>query len=478
MTKRPFRLRAIGPRKYLSSFIPMYVVQCLLEAFGSAVSFEDIASSYCETGRNLNSTAEMLCNIQSEAQTTDGGSSSTDKGGIVKLNPDKCSASIGTVSGVIGKDYCNPRRRRSEGSKERFKPVKVNSIDFPAAEIWGEEKEPRVTTQPMDNDLGEFLYRMLGTGFQLDMGVIQQVIGQCGYNMPMCIDKLLDISAATLEKSDDVIGISTTTEMNNIRNVGSTSCPKQSKLLSGSDASGGDLVLPQTKIGRKDVEREILEALFGAPDRFQDHHQSTRPVRTHKQSSYGRIVAKPMEEKIVDDFTFITRQTINCRNSEANEESYDELRKAVAENWVTMKEYYKASMDAFMKKEFESAQNLLEQGDFYKTKAREADEKSAQKLIENSNKEEEYCINVHFLEPKDALSHMRLYLSSLCGLSSIQFMKVVVGTGGDKKDKRRKLLITKLLEEEGIAWTEEENGWTISIRVDQIDHNKLSFINK
>ncbi|XP_042021716.1 putative nuclear RNA export factor SDE5 isoform X2 [Salvia splendens] len=449
----------------------------LLEAFGSAVSFEDIASSYCETGRNLNSTSEMLCNIQSE---NGGSSSSTDKGRIVKLNSDKCSASIGTVSGVIGKDYVNPWRRRSDGPKERFKPMKINSIDFPVAEIWGEEKEPRVATQPMDNVLGEFLYRMLGTGFQLDMGVIQQVIGQCGYNMPMCIDKLFDISAATLEKSDDVIGISTTTEMmSKIHNAGSTSCPKQSQLLSGSDASGGDLsVLPQTDIGKKDVQREILEALFGAPNRFEDHHQSNRPVRTHKQSSYGRIVAKPMEEKIVDDFTFITRQTINCRNSEANDESYDELRKAVAENWVTMKFYYKASMDAFMKKEFESAQNLLEQGNFYKTKAREADEKSAQKLIENSNKEEEYCINVHYLEPKDALYHMKLHLSSLCGLSSIQFMKVVVGTGGDKKDKRRKLLITNLLEEEGITWTEEGNGWTISIRVDQIDHNKLSFINK
>ncbi|KAL1569902.1 putative nuclear RNA export factor SDE5 isoform X2 [Salvia divinorum] len=458
----------------------------LLEAFGSALSFEDIASSYCETGRNLDSTAEMLCNIQgstSDTQTADGlssGSSSTDKGRIVKLNSGKCSASIGTVSGVIGKDYVN-HRPHSKGSKERLKPMKINSNDFPVTEIWGEDKVPRVTSQahPMDNDLGEFLYKMLGTGFQLDMGVIQQVIGQCGYNMPMCIDKLLDISAATLEKSDDVIGIATTNQkMNNIHNVGSTSCPKQSQLLSGSDASGGDLsVLPQTEIGRKDVQREILEALFSAPDRFQDH-QSTRPVRTHKQSPYGRIVAKPMEDKIVEDFTFITRQTINYRNYEANEASYDELRKAVMENWVTMKVYYKASMDAFIRKEFESAQNLLEQGDFYKTKAREADEKSAQKLIENSNKEEEYCINVHYLEPKDALYHMKLHLSSLCGLPSIQFMKVVVGTAGDKKDKRRKLLITKLLEEEGITWAEEGNGWTISIRVDQIDHNKLSFINK
>lgn len=29
-------------------------------------------------------------------------------------------------------------------------------------------------------------------------------------------------------------------------------------------------------------------------------------------------------------------------DNEADEESYDELRKAVTENWVTMKEYYKA----------------------------------------------------------------------------------------------------------------------------------------
>lgn len=38
--------------------------------------------------------------------------------------------------------------------------------------------------------------------------------------------------------------------------------------------------------------------------------------------------------------------------------------------------------------------------------------------------------------------------------------------------------ITNLLEEEGIPWTEEGNGWTISIRVDAIDHNKLSFANQ
>lgn len=38
--------------------------------------------------------------------------------------------------------------------------------------------------------------------------------------------------------------------------------------------------------------------------------------------------------------------------------------------------------------------------------------------------------------------------------------------------------VTKLLEEEGIPWTEEGNGWIVSLRVDEIDPNQLSFRTK
>lgn len=65
---------------------------------------------------------------------------------------------------------------------------------------------------------------------------------------------------------------------------------------------------------KKDTEREVLEALFSVPDRIYDHQKSTHPVRTHRQSPYGRIVAKPLEENLIEDFTFITRQPINDRS--------------------------------------------------------------------------------------------------------------------------------------------------------------------
>lgn len=168
-------------------------LQILLEAFGSAVSLDAIASSYCEAGRNLESTAEMLSNVQGSISATEDDPKKADKASsesssssslledshIVKPNSRKCSASIGTVSSVIGKDYINPRPQ-PKGLNEKLKPAKLNSNDFPVTEIWGEEKESEFTSQgqPVENDLGEFLYKMLGNGFQLDMGVIQQVIGE------------------------------------------------------------------------------------------------------------------------------------------------------------------------------------------------------------------------------------------------------------------------------------------------------------
>ncbi|KAK4398392.1 putative nuclear RNA export factor SDE5 [Sesamum angolense] len=473
----------------------------LLEAFGSIVSLDDIASAYCEAGRNLCDAAEILCNKQGSISGTSSSKSqdiventtSASSGGpsnnilenahITKSKSRKCSASMGTVSNVIGKDYITPRPQ-SNGLNEKLKPVKINSDDFPVSEIWDEKKDSASTSrsESMNSDVEEFLYKMLGNGFQLEKSLIQDVVGQCGYNMDMSIDKLLDLSAATLEKSDDVIGIAA----GNVKvafsmkkdslDLGSMSSRTESPVTdfsgrSKSDASSGE---PRTEMKKKDISREVLEALFSVPDVFEEKQECSNPIRPCRRLPYGQVVSKPPKDKFIEDFTFITRQP-NARTDEANQSSYEDLRKAVMEYWMTMKEYYKAAVDAFSRKDYENSQVFLEEGRFYMRKAREADEKSAQKLIEDSE-EEEFSLNMHYLEPKDALHHMKLHLTSL---SAFCYLKFVVGLDdGDKKDVRRKRLITKLLEKEGIPWTEEGNGWTISIRVDEIDPKKLSFANK
>ncbi|PIN22620.1 hypothetical protein CDL12_04658 [Handroanthus impetiginosus] len=486
----------------------------LLDTFGSVVSLEDIASAYCETGRNLNSTAEMLCNQQSKSADEGnstilssgcGSSNTSENAPMAKLKPKRCSAAMGTVSNVIGKDYIKPRPQ-SNGRNEKLKPLKLNADDCQFSEISDENEDilhdlylfpflylthshihykyemgclSIYTSFPLFHSSLHFFLKC----FKICNYILSGYSSQCGYNMARSIDKLLDLSAATLEKSDDVIGIADGNTMKNSLDLEPMSCREQSPVTDFSRRSNADVnsgngfLLPQTVTKKNDTQREVLEALFSGPNRIEEKQESSAPSRPCRQTPYGQVVAKPMEETIIEDFTFITRLTVN-RNDEANQNSYEDLRKAVREYWAAMKEYYKAALDAFTRKDFENARRLQEEGNFFMRKAQEADEKSAQKLID-SDEEEEFSLNMLYFEPKDAVNHMKLQLKALSGLPSICYLKVVVGTNsGDNKDGRRKRLITKLLEREGITWTEEGDGWTISIRVDEIDPKTLSFANK
>lgn len=469
----------------------------LLEAFGSVVSLEDIASAYCQAGRDIDITTDILCSKQDSAvgsstsktlESTESavsvysGCSSdnpSEKAVVARVKPKRSSASMGTVSCVIGREYITPKPQPNE-SHENHKPVKLNSDDFPVSEIWKENEVLETTSsgESMNHDMEEFLFKMLGEGFQQDMSVIHDVVGQCGYDMQTCVDKLLDLSASTLEKSDDVVCMAAgnKTEIG----VDLESMQSNGKSVNSYSVSTDELTLPRGGKKNNDIQREVLESLFRVPRKIEEKSESARPVRLKtRRSPYGQVVTKPLEETFIGDFTFITRQPVNNRDDEGNNNEYEELRKAVIEYWTAMKVYYKAAVDAFTNEDNEKAQKCLEMGHFFMKKARESDEKSAQKLIGNSDEQEEFLLNMHYFEPKDAVKHLRLQLTSLGGLPSFSCLKVVVGTNGeDTKEGRRKRLITKLLEKEGIPWTEEGNGWIISIRIDQIDPKKLSFANK
>ncbi|GJV89350.1 hypothetical protein Tco_1533288, partial [Tanacetum coccineum] len=75
--------------------------------------------------------------------------------------PKKSGASMGTISGMIGADY---------GS--------------------------------MNKDVEQFLLQMLGDGFKLDMEVIREVVGGCGYDIHQSLEKLMSMSASTLDLGD------------------------------------------------------------------------------------------------------------------------------------------------------------------------------------------------------------------------------------------------------------------------------------
>ncbi|KAA8526841.1 hypothetical protein F0562_008930 [Nyssa sinensis] len=477
----------------------------LLEAFGSMVSLKDIASAYRQAGHNIYTAGEILCNLLGSTSSTstyasmeelEGANASSehlsddmlDKPNYAARNsiaskPKKCSVSIGTVSGVIGREYARTRPLTNESCK-LTKPLKLNSKELPISEIWGEKAPPNVARdETMHKDVEEFLFTMLGDGFQLDKNVIQEVLGLCGYDVKKSMEKLLDISASTLEKSDDVVGIAAQNTMEKYSDLESSLCREKSHCMGAARSDKArsmtrrELESLKRDKDRYALQKEVLEALFNVPERVEEApKRAAKEVRRSRVS--GQVVVEPLKDTTTELIASTSKPQV-IEDDEESEDSYEMLRKAVKEYWITMKEYYKVAVDAFAKGDHARAYKFLEEGHFFKKKAREADEKSAQKLLETRDDEEAVPLDLHEHEPKEAVHLLRLHLSNLSGIPSIQYLRVIIRTNDeDTKGGARRRLIIKLLERESIKWTEEVNGQILLIRVDEINPKCLSFAKK
>lgn len=460
-------------------------MQGLVEAFASVCSTQEISSAYVQAGGNVDVAGEILYQLQRCTSKNGNGSSKSlavssyhhiipklknaeRNSGVLK--PKWCSVSMGTVSSVIGKEYVRPSKLEDVSYKVIKKPLKLDCKELPLHEIWDEKFAPEITVRNdnIHKDVEEFLFRMLGDGFQLDKKVIQDVLGLCGYDIKKSMERLLDLSAPTMEKSDDFIPENYTGKSPAIECLCNNGIPQF--------AQGIRRLSPKREKDRYDLQKEVLNALFTAPERTEKAPRLIRPMReVRRRKLFGKVV-----EPLVDT----TTKTVNIEQEATEEESIDDkdsyevLRKAVKEHWITMKEYYKAAVDAFAKGDQVRANKLLEQGQFFKKKAREADEISTQKIYE-TKRDDNVSLDLHEHEPREARRLLKLHLTSLSGIPSIQHLKVNIGSAEEDSTKgSRKRLIAKLLEKESIKWTEEEDGKIMFIRVDEVDPKRLSFANK
>ncbi|KAL1299499.1 hypothetical protein AAHE18_18G114800 [Arachis hypogaea] len=407
----------------------------LLESFGSLFSLEDIASAYCEAKRNVNMAAEILC-ASSNSDELKGTISEPTKvssasefpnslhgkrnSGAVKSKPHRVS--LGTVSGVVGKD-------------ER------DSLKIEAAK------------GSMRDDVVNFLFQMLGDGFELDKDKIHDVLGLCGYDVKKTMEELLDMSASRLEKGDDDHGLAGENLKDQHPDVSSASSEKECN-----------------SIDKVRLQKEILGSLFSFPQRSEELPKHRLPVRSTPYRYGRRVVRIPDDTPKVQQSTTVVPQVVK-EESDEDENSYNVLRRAVRENWATMKEYYSAAVDAFAKGDYARADRLMEQGHFYNRMAREADEKSAQKLLQSSESNDDAIpLDLSEHEPKEALRLVKFHLTTLSGIHSIKYLKVIVGTGDEDKKGTRKKLIIKQLSKNSIQWTEEDNGRILRLKLDEIDH--------
>ncbi|MFQ6631447.1 hypothetical protein Gotur_009512, partial [Gossypium turneri] len=186
----------------------------LLDAFGSLFSLNDIASAYCEAGRNPDLAGLILCEMQgipplvatdqsnNEVFTVDQlVSAATDEcsgkrkkdepmessccnsfqrsceenGGLSSPKQKARPVSGGTVSSMLGKGYMKSVPL-ANGSYPGTKPMKVDSKEMPMSLFWGEELEPSSQNEDrMHKDMEDFLFKMLGEGFRLERDMIREI---------------------------------------------------------------------------------------------------------------------------------------------------------------------------------------------------------------------------------------------------------------------------------------------------------------
>ncbi|XP_038979676.1 putative nuclear RNA export factor SDE5 isoform X2 [Phoenix dactylifera] len=475
-------------------------LETLLEAFGSACSLEEIASAYCEAKGDMSKAGDILLQLQAKnsndvfhAQNGEMNISQSvellhkdnvESSAFTRKNskgakPRKFSASMGTVSSFLGKSYARPASAFLESSA-KSKPLKIEVKGSAEDEHDMERVESHFVPKKelsTDTDIEEFLFSMLGDGFKLNMDMIREVLGQCGYNIKKSMEELLALSAKNLDKNNSVD--------NNVVRESTGGCSKWETSLSEENylkSSTQSNIIESSCLDKKrsSLSREVLQSLFNAPERLEE----PKPKRLEWGSNRTRVVGQKPVTKPLEDLSLSTKiedPKVKLDNKDDEEDDYQFLRRATKQHWDAMKQYYEAAVDAFTKGDRKKANYLLEEGKHYNQKAREADEKSAVEILDTRKsgiQGKVIILDLHDHHPKEALDLLKLHLRSLANIPSFRHLKVIVGTNAaDITKGKRKRMVVKLLEKESIKWTEEEGKpGTYLIQLDLIDPNKLSFV--
>ncbi|XP_057544230.1 putative nuclear RNA export factor SDE5 isoform X2 [Amaranthus tricolor] len=391
------------------------------------------------------------------------------------------AASVVTSSSVREKN-CFWSVVGSNGTRDGKRPLKVEANGFHVpvktsdkpllsrdADLGLFETSSSESNPSSDDHMEKFLFDMFGHGFQLERSTIREMLGQCGYDMKKSLEALLDLTAVTLDRRNNLL--EGRHVHSNSKNLSSSSrIQKQAYAIS----NGCSTMRSNEKYDRQE---ESLSAVFPAPEQ-RDLSFSASIPGSATSSCATRVVIEPVKDIAGDFKAKTTMSHLDKLKDVVEEGSYNTLRKAVKEHRETMKKYYKDAAEAFARGDRDQALALLEKGQFFYKKAREADEESVAKIFETSTGddtvEDEVSLDLQDHNVKEAIQLVKLHLRTLSGIPFVRNLKILIGNG-DRDVKKLKRLIFKLLDKEGISWIEDEKCGTILIRLDEINPKTLSF---
>ncbi|KAJ8448026.1 hypothetical protein Cgig2_028902 [Carnegiea gigantea] len=454
-------------------------------------------------GQDVDLTGELLCGVQTSpsadmAYVSDGGlkgkttSTSPHDDGFSKScfgnGSDDCEVSrlkrnpvsAGTSMGVVGKDFVWRVRTKRTPNDTKPSTEEANKNLGSACSPLSE----RDANSSLNKDFEDFLLDTLGKGFQLERSAIQEVLGDCGYDMKKSLDTVLNLAAANLDRRN---GLHKGSNLNSNSQTLSSENQWQRQNLSesGRRTMRSDAILSIQSNERGNQKNKVHER--------PDSNCSTSVSESSRRSEVAETVVTEPHKNIAEEHNAKAASCVLVdARDEAEEDGYQILRKTVKEYRDTTKEYYKAAAEAFAGGDRGQASILLEKGKFFYNKAREADEESAKKIFEISfffvteslslslsssrdgEIQDDVCLDLRHHNAKEAIHLLKCHLCSLSGILSIKNLKIIFGMGEQNVEKPKQA-VKKLLTKEAIEWIEDGDSGAISICLDQINPKRLSF---
>ncbi|CAK9314568.1 unnamed protein product [Citrullus colocynthis] len=373
-------------------------------------------------------------------------------------------AATGTISTVLGKDYVRSSLKRD--SRNKF-------MEFDHGKFSQQEAE-------------QFLCSMLGDDCELSMAVVRDVLCQCGYDVKKALDILLDLAAPSskqfengrdscndanfqqdlgspiehiensIDRASDSTSYSSESEFQeSIWSFAAVCRPKNRndmKVLAGSEVQKPQ---PSRSI-ESDLPQTLLETLFNI-SRSPEYEPSTMNWRS---------MVKKMQSfrPAIDVNASSCVQDIN--NNKAKDD-YQFYRENANQHWDSVKSYYQKATAAYTKGERNYASYLSEQGRAQTRLAHKADDQASRNIFLARNREIENVITIdlHGQHVKQAMRLLKMHLLFGSYVSSIQSLRVITGCGSHGVGKSKlKTSVIKLLEDQGMEWSEENRG-TILIKL-------------
>ncbi|KAL1193122.1 SMR domain-containing protein [Cardamine amara subsp. amara] len=450
-------------------------IELLMEAFCS-VSMEEASAAYKESGGDLNKAAEILSDLvesgddpsmSSVASGSSGletastseygaGSSSSCSDDLTRdrwfkgSKQNRVIAATGMVSSVIAKDYLKPNPVWKE------LPMVERSKGLCGS---GRKAADREKAE-------QFLSSMLGDDCELSMAVVRDVLCQCGYDVDMALNILLDMSSSSTDDSlsGKCFGVGV-----NDRSLAETSFD--------TDTSESELFWGEYR--RRDYAKVLMSSeepfatsqgsneQLGLPQKVLESLFNIRQSPKHEPKTMSwRIVAKKMQSLGIDASSSSGEE--REPNTSVKDDGYHELRKGATDQWNVTKSYYQKAAEAYSKGGRAHAAYLSDKGRAASKVAQRADDKASQDIFVARNKDIEnvVTIDLHGQHVKQAMKLLKLHLLFGSYVPSIQTLRVITGCGSHGFGKSKvKQSVMKLLEREGVRYCEENRG-TLLIKLD------------